>query len=107
MRQLRGFGSWRTLDLRLRFMSDNGLVVSFVNDKDRRVNKYRLTDKGYSLFLLLDMGENIVNGRTDIVTGGMMEKIEELTLETPTEAYLRRHSESTAVPCSRYRNRNQ
>ena len=88
-------------------MSDNGLIVSFVNDKDRRVNQYRLTDKGYSLLLLLDMGENIINGRADIVTGGLMEKIEELTLETPTEAYLRRYSESTAAPCSRHRNRNQ
>jgi len=101
--QLSNIASWRTIDRRLRFMMDNGLLSYTVKEKGRRVNLYSLTDKGYDLFLLLNMSENIINGTMDLTSGRMTERIEELTVDTPTESLLRKNSTSPEVARSRMR----
>ena len=105
--QLREIGSWRTLDVRLRFMMEKGLVVSFIRERGRRVNLYRLTDKGCGLLLLLDMGEGIVEGNIDVGTGRFTEGIGDLTLETLTEASFLSSNGKTVVLSTRRRTKNE
>jgi len=74
--------SWRTLDTRLRWLVENGILNMDLPKYGRKTPRYTLTPKGKALAYVMCVGMGVYNGEIDFESAEFSETVENMVLHT-------------------------